>query len=116
MLAARFGFPYLPARRIGNLSSIDLELVADPANGPQPIRLRPKRLAQRYNVDLERVLLDGHAGPDRVKQLVLGDDLATGLGQHRKDVERALADRLAPAVNQQLPPWLKRSRSEPNFV
>ena len=65
------------SRLLGNV-----EPVAQPPHGREPVRLVAKRLAQGGDVDLDRILLDDHARPHGFEDLVLGDDLALGLSQH----------------------------------
>jgi hypothetical protein len=61
-------------------------------------------------VDLKVVLLDDHAGPHLVHQLVLGHQLAVAADQHHKDVERPLSERDRHAVRDQLAPALHEAK------
>ena len=63
--------------------------------------LRAEQLAQRADLDLEVVLLDHHARPDDVEQLVLGHEALAPLDQRAEHVERPLAERHRAAVGHQ---------------
>ncbi len=68
-------------------------MITDTSNRLESIGFRPERLAQRGDMDLERVFLDDHAGPDGLEQLVLLDDLACPRDEHDQGLERLGAER-----------------------
>jgi hypothetical protein len=71
------------------------------AAGDRGDQVAAQHLAQRADLRREVVLLDDHAGPDLVHQLVLGQQLRGAIGEHQQQVERAGAEVGRHAVDQQ---------------
>ena len=61
-------------------------------------------LPERRSLDLEVVLLDDLPRPDPRQQLILGDDISPGGGQHGEDVESPAAEPHRNSVARQFPP------------
>ena len=74
-----------------------------PAPGDRRDGLRAEQLAQRADLHLQVVLLDHQPRPDRLEQLVLGDEPLAPLDQREQQVERARAQRRRLLVDQELP-------------
>ena len=63
-----------------------------------------QRLPERRSLDLEVVLLDDLPWPHPRQQLILGDDISPGAGQHGEDIESPAAEPQRNSVARQFPP------------
>jgi len=94
-------------RRTVRAASNPDEAVAAARHGNQvalPALLLVERLPERRNLDLQVVLLDDLPRPDPRQQLVLGDDISPGGGQHAEDVESPVAEPHRNSVAREFPP------------
>ena len=59
----------------------------------QQTPIRPKSLADRHRVNMQRVFRDDRARPNAIHELVFGDDLAGRPGEKFNDLKSPAADR-----------------------
>src|SRR5262249_18893191 len=71
-------------------------------DGHQHVTVRAERLADRGNMELERILLDGGALPGMAEEVALGDELAGRMDQALENVEGPASKRDWRAMRAQL--------------